>query len=46
MDNIVINWLNFTCISAVPVDKFIDYEQGIRSGERKKVTKGMRDEER
>lgn len=27
------------------IDKFIAYEQGIRSGERKKVTKGMRDKE-
>ena len=25
------------------IDKFIDYEQGIRSGEDKRVTKGMRD---
>lgn len=27
------------------IDKFIAYEQGIRSGERKKVTNGMRDKE-
>ena len=27
------------------IKKFIDYEQGLRSGERKKVTKGMRDKE-
>ncbi|WP_271814738.1 helix-turn-helix domain-containing protein [Clostridium beijerinckii] len=27
------------------IDRFIAYEQGIRSGERKKVTKGMRDKE-
>lgn len=25
------------------IDKFIDYEQGMRSGERKRVSKGMRD---
>ena len=25
------------------IEKFIDYEQGIRSGEKKRVTKGMRD---
>ena len=32
-------------IRCVPkaIDKFIEYEQGIRSGERKRVTKGMRD---
>ncbi|NNU78594.1 DNA-binding response regulator [Clostridium estertheticum] len=27
------------------IDKFIKYEQGMRNGERKKVTKGMRDKE-
>lgn len=27
------------------IDKFIAYEQGIRSGERKRVSKGMRDKE-
>ncbi len=27
------------------VDKFIAYEQGIRSGERKRISKGMRDKE-
>ena len=25
------------------IDKFIDYEQGIRSGEAKRVSKGMKD---
>ncbi len=28
------------------IDKFIAYEQGLRSGERKRVSKGMRDKER
>ena len=27
------------------IDKFIAYEQGLRSGERKRVSKGMRDKE-
>ena len=27
------------------IDKFIDYEQGIRSGQAKRVSKGMRDKE-
>ena len=43
--------LNETEVQAVlrcipkAIDKFIAYEQGIRSGERKRVSKGMRDKE-
>ena len=51
LNNSFINPLKETEIKAVlrcipkAIDKFIDYEQGIRNGEAKRVSKGMRDKE-
>ena len=51
LNNSFINPLKETEIKAVlrcipkAIDKFIDYEQGTRSGEAKRVSKGMRDKE-
>lgn len=51
LNNSFINPLKETEIKAIlrsipkAIDKFIDYEQGIRSGAIKRVTKGMRDKE-
>ena len=51
LNNSFINPLKETEIKAIlrcipkAIDKFIDYEQGIRNGEAKRVSKGMRDKE-